>query len=176
MKSSDSYDASFMTYDNFRNGIPAMYDGMCAGSMNYQIPYAVPMLPVYGYDSSEELDKDCEYMKSMYPAAAKQIQREVDEECDKLEYDGSCMFDECPDKVHLGIIVDRIYERMEPREEPSAKAMQFGGRRDMDFDRCQDGRCDHNRRNNPLHDLIEIMLFHEMHDRRRRHRSRKRWF
>ena len=73
----------------------------------------LPPYPFYGYDNSEELDKDVEYMKNLYSRTLKMLQKEVDEECDKLEYAGSCMFDAFPDQVHLGTIIDRIYDRMQ---------------------------------------------------------------
>ena len=49
-------------------------------------------------------------MRHLYPNTAKLIQRAVEDECDKLEYDGSVMFDEYPDKTSLDRIIDRIYE------------------------------------------------------------------
>ncbi len=73
----------------------------------------LPPYPFYGYDNSEELDKDVEYMKSLYSRTLKMLQKEVEEECDKLEYAGSCMFDAFPDQVHLGTIIDNIYDRMQ---------------------------------------------------------------
>lgn len=150
------------------------YNGTSA--MPYQIPCTVPILPVYGYDNSEEVDKDCRYMKSMYPATAKRIQREVEEECDKLEYEGSCMFDEYPDRVRLGMITERIYQRLDKEEIVETEAMQYGNRWDGNNDKCRGGNCHNNRRQDNLPDLIDIMLFNEMQHRRRRHRSRKHWF
>ena len=34
----------------------------------------------------------------------------IDEECDKLEFDGSIMFDEFPDKERLRILEDNIFQ------------------------------------------------------------------
>ena len=59
----------------------------------YNTPMGVPLYPLYGYDNCEDLDRDMKYMKQIYPNTAKRIQREIDNECDKLEYDGSIMFD-----------------------------------------------------------------------------------
>ncbi len=75
----------------------------------------IPSYPFYGYDNTEELDKDVDYMKSLCSRTLKTIQKEVDEECDKLEYEGSCMFDTFPDQVHLGTIIDIIYDRLADR-------------------------------------------------------------
>lgn len=58
-------------------------------------------------------EKDWDYMKEMYPQMAREIQDKVDEECDKLEYDGSMMFDEYPDKLMIRTICERIYKKMQ---------------------------------------------------------------
>lgn len=52
--------------------------------------------------------KDVEYMKKQLSSPIQVIQREVDDICDQLEYTGSIMFDEYPDKVYLGLLVDNI--------------------------------------------------------------------
>lgn len=80
--------------------------------MEYKNLNQIPTYPEYNYDNADDIDRDMEYMKEMYPKAVRAIQREVDEECDKLEYDGSCMFDEHPSCEHLGTIVDVIYDRI----------------------------------------------------------------
>ena len=56
--------------------------------------------------------KDVEYMKSQLSSPIQLIQREVDDVCDQLEYAGSIMFDEYPDKVYLGLLVDNIMDRL----------------------------------------------------------------
>lgn len=80
--------------------------------MEYKNMNQIPTYPEYSYDNADEIDKDVDYMKELYPKATRAIQREVDEECDKLEYDGSCMFDEYPSCEHLETIVDAIYDRI----------------------------------------------------------------
>ena len=78
-----------------------------------QYQYA-PQLPFYMsypqnmYMTELEYERDMERMKELYPEDAKQIQRLVEEECDKMEYEGSMMFDEYPDRVMLKAICDRI--------------------------------------------------------------------
>lgn len=156
----------------------------------------VPSYPFYGYDNAEEIDKDVDYIKSLYPNNVRLIQKEVEEECDKLEYDGSCMFDECPDRVHLNTIVDNIYERLDDNDvdtkEVQAENLLGPGPVRPPWGPCgpngcpppprpshpgrppkpdfrPDGRPDWRR------DLIQSLLFNEILHRRRRHRSRKRW-
>lgn len=44
----------------------------------------------------------------LYPPEIKDIQLEIEEVCDKMEYDGSIMFDECPDKITIEKIVKEM--------------------------------------------------------------------
>lgn len=81
-----------------------------------QYQYA-PRMPFYMsypvqniYMTEMEYERDMERMKELYPEEAKQIQKLVEEECDKMEYEGSMMFDEYPDRVMLKVICDRIYQ------------------------------------------------------------------
>lgn len=61
----------------------------------------------------EEDRDDGEFLKSLYPMEIMELQLFVEEECDKLEYDGSIMFDQYPDKVRVRNIVQRIINRAE---------------------------------------------------------------
>lgn len=69
-----------------------------------------------GEDWEAQEEQDFEYMKEMYPQSAKEIQAKVEEECDKLEYDGSIMFDEYPDKTLIRAICDRIYDQLKENQ------------------------------------------------------------
>ena len=53
------------------------------------------------YLTEMEYEKDMERMKELYPKEVKTILSYVEDECDKMEYEGSLMFDEYPDRVML---------------------------------------------------------------------------
>ncbi len=129
----------------------------------YNAPIGVPLYPLYGYDNCEDLDRDMNYIKQLYPTSARRILNEVNGECDRLEYDGSVMFDEYPDKISLDRIIDRIYEKIKDMEEApqvKAKSVYYAPRG----------------RQNLLRDFVNIILLNELFNRRRRYRSRRRWF
>ena len=69
---------------------------------------AYPMQNVYLEEL--EYERDMQKLKDLYPKEVKSIQALVEEECDKMEYEGSLMFDEYPDKLMLRQIVNRIYD------------------------------------------------------------------
>ncbi|WOO38931.1 hypothetical protein R2R35_10735 [Anaerocolumna sp. AGMB13020] len=129
----------------------------------YHVPLAVPMMPLYGYDNCEDASKDFGYMKHLYPEKAKKMMVLIEEECDKLEYDGSCMFDEYPDRVYLGKLVDKIYNNLNSVKESSLAD-------NSSYDNSSSGY------DNWMRDMTEVLLYNEMLERRKRYRGRKRWF
>jgi hypothetical protein len=141
------------------------FSNMYLPNANYGTPMGVPLFPLYGYDNSMDLDRDIDYMKHLYPGTAKRIQSEIDKECDQMEYDGSVMFDEYPDKVYLEKVMERIYDKVKniDDEEPQleAQSLYFYPVR---------------RRNDFLRDLVSILLLNEIFNRRRHHRARNRWY
>ena len=115
--------------------------------MDNRLPYYMkyPMPLIYDDDRAERRDYD--YMKSVYPDTAKRILPFVEEECDRLEYDGSMMYDEYPDRLSLRLMCRRIYEQAKDGEESPGEW---------------------------LSDLIEVMAYQELLRRRCEHRNVRR--
>lgn len=109
----------------------------------YYMKYPMPLI----YDDNRTEQRDYDYMKSVYPDTAKRLLPFVEEECDRMEYDGSMMYDEYPDRLGLRLMCGRIYDRAKDGEE------------------------------NPggwLKDLIEVMTYQELLRRRRERRNTRR--
>lgn len=91
-------------------------------------------------------ERENQLMRSFYPQTAREVQQRVEEECDKMDYPGSFLYDEYPDKFMMEQICSRIRGEMETEE----RGNQRGGL---------------------LDELIHVLLFQEMRRRRcRRHR------
>lgn len=156
---------------------------------------AYPMQTVY----MEEMDyaRDMQKMKDMYPKEVREIQDLVDEECDKMEYDGSLMFDETPDRLMLRQITDRIYdavsgkntnmnirdfeieqyeENMQAEELPLEGTLVANRRQGMRPPRPSHRPGMRPPRDQGLENLIQVLLFNEMHQRRCRHKRCRRWW
>lgn len=158
-------------------------------------PFAIPagmnnpLYPMAGYDNSRELDHDMSMMKEMYPLLVRQILLEIENECDKLEYAGSFMFDEIPDKTLILMLTDKIYEKVAPAfsDESSLISAEFHDRGHDKGHRppghyppshCSDRNPDCHPDGSPnwLSGLINVLLCGEMCDRRRRYRRRNHMF
>lgn len=102
--------------------------------------------------SEEDVARDYEKMKRMYPREARFVAAMVEDMCDQLEYEGSPMFDEQPDSVTIYRMAEEVYTRMKGRESGPPKP------------------------DAPLMQMCLILICNEFHVRRCRYRQRKRRF
>lgn len=101
---------------------------------------AYPMPLVYDDERIER--RDLEYMKSMYPEMAKRVLPYVEDECDRMAYAGSMLYDEYPDRLQIRLMCKRVCDKMPKADE----------------------------------DLVQVLVFHEIHKRRCENRKQKRNF
>ena len=128
--------------------------------MDYRLPYYMAYPLPLQYDDERIERRDYEYMKSMYPMAVKKILPYVEEECDRMSYGGSMIYDEYPDQLQIRLMCNRIYDKvkkMKPYDDEEME-MQVSGNDDW------------------LKNLVQIMLFQELFQRRNRHRRNRRRF
>ena len=100
------------------------------------------------YLTEMEYEKDMERMKELYPREVLQLQEMVERRCDEMEYEGSRMYDENPDRYMLEREVDRL------------TAQHYSGHRDNGWFRS----------------LVGILFHDEIYRRRCRHRRCSRWW
>ena len=127
-----------------------------------QDPYAREKMPFYmtypmqnTMFEETEYEKDCRRLQEMYPRDVRNIQKLVDRECDRMEYEGSMMFDRYPDRLMMELICRRIYRELNPQDVE------------------EDGKLNPEER---YFQLIQVMLMQEMYRRRCRHYRCRRWY
>ena len=120
-------------------------------------------------EEQQQTERDFRKLQSMYPEAAKMMLPYIEEECDKMEYEGSMMFDEYPDQTTVYRIGERIYDEVKdqfpdenPEQPDDVLSMQYQGP-----NRNRPGQ-------NWVQDLARVLLLQEMHHRRCRHRGCRR--
>ncbi len=144
--------------------------------------------PMEQQDGFREMEQDYEYFNSLNSPTARRIQKLIDDQCDQLEYSGSCMFDQLPDKVHLSTIVDNIYNQAVDmdKDNPELQAEEMSGNPLAPplIRPCKGLECtptlsvsDYHPYGRPnwLRALIESMLYNSMMYRRMRYRRRRYW-
>ena len=119
------------------------------------------------YLTEMEYEKDMERMKALYPRDVQDLQRMVERRCDEMEYEGSRMYDENPDRYMLEREAEKLFEEF-LRQNP-----QYGNMREMPLSAQQYGR---HRDGGWLRNLIGILFHDEIYRRRCRHRRCSRWW
>lgn len=66
----------------------------------------------YDYDTSKEAEKDNAYIIFLYPEEARQIKELVKKALDKLDYEGSEIYNEYPDKTELQNVLNQLYQHL----------------------------------------------------------------
>ena len=120
--------------------------------MRYEQP--IPFYMAYPFllplDQEQAQEKDLQVMKSFYSRRAARIQEKADRECDRMEYEGSMMYDEYPDQLSLRKKSLEIWERAEKGERFGKDAPGW----------------------EQVQDLIGVLLLQEMMCRRKTNRRR----
>ena len=110
--------------------------------------YMTYPLPLY-YQEEDTATRDLEYLQQMYPAEAKRYQKMIAGILDKLDYEGSMIYDEYPDRWQLYKLAQDILERIK-REEESKNPDKEIPKEKWEW----------------ASDLVQIILFYEVYKRR----------
>ena len=109
------------------------------------------------YIQEAPVTEDKILMHSYYPHKAAMLQSYVEDACDRLDYEGSFIYDEYPDKQEIERVCGEICEKIEKNRQMQASERR-GNSRDWDF----------------LGELVSTLFCQEMHCRRcRRNRCRR---
>ena len=154
--------------------------------MNEKLPYYMAYPTPFSYDDERTERMDLEYLKSMYPDIPKRLLPYVEEDCDRMEYENSMVYDQYPDKLQLKLMCRRACDNA-LRHERKLFAGYMDGRAGDGGSREEDAgetRISENSAGGitageverSVRDLIEVMLYQELYKRRCDHRRRCRRF
>ena len=116
-------------------------------------------LPMY-YEDENSIIRDLEYLQQMYPAQAKRYQKVISNILDKLDYEGSMIYDEFPDRWQLYKLSTDILDRIRREEEKDKESDSENGGSEASLEKWK-----------WTGDLIQILLFYEIY--KRRHNTRR---
>ena len=72
------------------------------------LPYYMTYPGAYGTKPTEDVIRDLEYLQQLYPSQVKHYQRRIAEILDKMDYEGSMIYDEYPDRFSLERLTNSI--------------------------------------------------------------------
>lgn len=90
----------------------------------FYMAYPMPLF----YQEEDTVMRDLEYLQEMYPAEAKKYRKVIVDVLDRLDYEGSMIYDEYPDRWQIyrltQIIVDRIKDQAAAEAGGSGKSKE----------------------------------------------------
>lgn len=127
------------------------FAGVTDLAMKEKMPYYMAYPMPYSFDDERTERMDYEYLQSMYPDIAKRILPYVEEECDRLEYENSMMYDQFPDRLQLRLLCKRVIKNAEENEPFLFQKKSDTGEKDAA---------------EIIRNLTEVMVYQELYKRR----------
>ena len=109
--------------------------------------------PGIGERNTRDVMRDLEYLQQMYPKEVKRYQQRVSEMLDRMDYDGSMIYDEYPDKLGVERMAVSMLDVIRREEMQRYPEKQFG-------DEKWEG----------LKELVFVLLNNEIYKRRNANR------
>lgn len=126
--------------------------------MDYKMPYYLANPIPELWDEERMCRRDKEYMQGIYPEIAKVLLPYIERECHRLEYDGSLIYDEYPDKLLLRLMCSRVYKNAE-------EELYTLGMIESPESKCW------------IRDILEVLVYQALCERRAHWRSnRRKWY
>lgn len=103
--------------------------------------YMAYPLPLF-YQEEDSVTRDLEYLQQMYPAESKRYQKIIAETLDRIDYEGSVIYDEYPDKWQLYRLTQIVMDKIKHMDNTEEK--QWEG----------------------IEELVQVLLYYEIYKKR----------
>lgn len=123
--------------------------------MPFYMTYPMPM----AYEDEDVMLRDLEYLQQMYPQDAKKYQKKIVSILDKMDYEGSMIYDDYPDQFMLYKLSRDITEMIKKDEIAEDITAQ------SESDTVQEPDLSPERWKQ-IGDLVQVLLFYEIYKRR----------
>lgn len=114
----------------------------------FYLTYPMPLT----YEEESTVTSDLDYLMQIYPSEAKKYQKRIASILDKLDYEGSVIYEDYPDQITLYRMADSISEIIFREEEIQGNQIS-------------------DEKKKWVKELVVILLFNEIY--KRRHNDRK---
>lgn len=126
----------------------------CMNNEHRILPFYMAYPEPYFMREETSVLRDLEYLQQLYPAQAKRLQKRIGEILDRMDYEGSILYDEYPDKWQLYRLGDSVVEILK-REEEEKEDAEPNSPEKWDW----------------IKDMVLLLLYYEIY--RRRHGRRR---
>ena len=111
--------------------------------------YMAYPLPMY-YQEEDTVTRDLEYLQQMYPSEAKRYQKIIAEILNQIDYEGSCIYDEYPDKWQLYRLTQTVMDKIKKMEHTETEKQGSTDEKSWD----------------EIEEFVQVLLYYEIYKKR----------
>ncbi len=108
--------------------------------------YMAYPLPLY-YQEEDTVTRDLEYLQQMYPSEAKRYQKIISDILNQIDYEGSVIYDEYPDKWQLYRLTKIVMDKIKHAE-------------------CTDSHETDEKQWEWIEEFVQVLLYYEIYKKR----------
>ncbi|MDE7018084.1 MAG: hypothetical protein K2P65_11030 [Lachnospiraceae bacterium] len=132
--------------------------------------YMAYPLPMY-YQEEDTVTRDLEYLQQMYPSEAKRYQKIIAEILNQIDYEGSCIYDEYPDRWQLYRLTQTVMDKIKrmDRSESGMGNKEFGSEGDPMENAGEvigASAAVTERQWGQVEELVQVLLYYEIYKKR----------
>ena len=143
-----------------------------------QFPFytAYPQYPNWNQINEDRVLEDLEYLQQMYPSYAKRYQVIINDMLNRMDYDGSVIYDQYPDRWQLDRMVRNILDTIR-LEERRPSQIQMPSQNNMEEnnmyqpEQVPQTSTEQNISDAWLRELVTVLLYYEILKRRRKRQN-----
>ncbi|MCI8899927.1 MAG: hypothetical protein HFH76_04730 [Lachnospiraceae bacterium] len=133
-----------------------------------------------GIVSEDRILEDLEYLQQMYPTYARKYQNTIGSVVDKMDYDGSFIYDQYPDKLTIQRMVESVVAVIRTNEETASGDQEQGAQpnvagSDM-TDRALTEQAPWREKEPWIRELVTVLTYYEILARRRKKNKVSQYF
>ncbi len=133
-----------------------------------------------GIVSEDRILEDLEYLQQMYPTYARKYQDTIGSVVDKMDYDGSFIYDQYPDKLTIQRMVESVVAVIRTNEETASGDQEQGAQpnvagSDM-TDRALTEQAPWREKEPWIRELVTVLTYYEILARRRKKNKVSQYF
>ena len=133
-----------------------------------------------GIVSEDRILEDLEYLPQMYPTYARKYQNTIGSVVDKMDYDGSFIYDQYPDKLTIQRMVESVVAVIRTNEETASGDQEQGAQpnvagSDM-TDRALTEQAPWREKEPWIRELVTVLTYYEILARRRKKNKVSQYF
>lgn len=110
---------------DFKERILRSYQGefSAMGAGKSPLPFYMTYPDYQGSTGDASVVRDLEYLQQTFPTEVRKYQRKIAEILDRMDYEGSMIYDEYPDKASMWRLADSIVKVLKNEESPEEQTM-----------------------------------------------------